>query len=169
MPSPVPTPLTGSCVRCPYLRMGDGQSIDPDPPAPPLVLDGMIQKDPEDVVNHLCDLLLLWVLGVYVSQREHPVLPHRALQQAAAREVKRKHVMVVQVGASKPGYHWSQTSCSGSCELLTAGSHDCCWRVWSCRRGKVSGLPWAQRWERSSSVGWQPPLESLMLVGKDER
>lgn len=80
MPSPGPTSLTHTCLRSPHLRMGDGQGVDPDSPAAPFVLDGMVQKDPEDVVNHLCDLLLLWVLGVYVSQREHPVLPYGALQ-----------------------------------------------------------------------------------------
>lgn len=84
VPSPVSTPLTGPCVRCPHLGVGDGQGVDPDPPAAPLVLDGVVEKDPEDVVNHLGDLLLLGVLGVDVSQREHPVLPHGALQQAAA-------------------------------------------------------------------------------------
>lgn len=84
VPSPVSTPLTGPCVCCPHLGVGDGQGVDPDPPTAPLVLDGVVEKDPEDVVNHLGDLLLLGVLGVDVSQREHPVLPHGALQQAAA-------------------------------------------------------------------------------------
>lgn len=84
VPSPVSTPLTGPCVRCPHLGVGDGQGVDPDPPTAPLVLDGVVEKDPEDVVNHLGDLLLLGVLGVDVSQRKHPVLPHGALQQAAA-------------------------------------------------------------------------------------
>lgn len=131
VPSPVSTPLTGPCVRCPHLGVGDGQGVDPDPPAAPLVLDGVVEKDPEDVVNHLGDLLLLGVLGVDVSQRKHPVLPHGALQQAAASggeggEAGGTHVRVHQVGASQPEYHGNQTTCSASGELLTVGSRGCC-------------------------------------------
>lgn len=62
--------------------MGDGQGVHPDAPAAPLILDGMVEQDAEDGVHHLCDFLLLVVLRVDEAQREHPVLPHRALQQA---------------------------------------------------------------------------------------
>lgn len=48
----------------------------------------MVEQDPKDVVHHLCYFLLLWVLGVDVSEREHPVLPHGALQQAAGTQHK---------------------------------------------------------------------------------
>lgn len=63
--------------------MRNGQGVNPDPPPSPLIFDGVVEKDPEDVVHHLCYFLLLWVLGVDVSERKHPVLPHGALQQAA--------------------------------------------------------------------------------------
>ena len=61
--------------------MGDGQSVHPDTPAPPLVFDGVVEQDAEDGVHHLCDFLLLAVPGVDEAQREHPLLPHGALQQ----------------------------------------------------------------------------------------
>lgn len=74
------------CLIYPYLGVCDGQGVYPDPPPSPLVFDGMVEKDPEDVVHHLRYFLLLGVLGVDVSEGEHPVLPHGALQQAAGAE-----------------------------------------------------------------------------------
>lgn len=64
-----------------YFGVGYGQSVHPHAPSTPFMLDGMVQQDAEDVVDHLCNLLLLRVLWVNVAQREHPVLPHRALEQ----------------------------------------------------------------------------------------
>lgn len=64
------------------LGVGDGQGVHPDAPAAPLVFDGVIEKDAEDSVHHLCDFLLFCVSRVDVAQGEHPLLPHRALQQA---------------------------------------------------------------------------------------
>lgn len=69
-----------------HLGVSDGQGVHPDPPASPLVFDGVVEQDPEDVVDHLRYLLFLWVLGIDVAQGEHPVLPHRTLQQAAGGE-----------------------------------------------------------------------------------
>lgn len=66
----------------PDLGVGDGQGVHPDAPAAPLVLDGMIKQNTEDGVHHLCDFLLLAVPRVDEAQGEHPLLPHRALQQA---------------------------------------------------------------------------------------
>lgn len=51
----------------------------------------MVEKDPKYVVHHLGYFLLFWVLGVDVSEGEHPVLPHGALQQAAGAQ-NRQHV-----------------------------------------------------------------------------
>lgn len=76
------------CVSCSHLGVCDGQGVDPDPPPSPFVFDSMVEQDPKDVVHHLGYLLLLWVLGVDVSEGEHPVLPHRALQQAAGAQHK---------------------------------------------------------------------------------
>lgn len=64
------------------LGMGDGQGVHPDAPAAPLIFDCMVEQDAEDGVNHLCDFLLLAVSWVDEAQREHPLLPHRTLQQA---------------------------------------------------------------------------------------
>lgn len=64
-----------------YFGVGYGECVHPHTPAAPLVLDGMVEKNPEDVVNHLSDLLLLWVLRVNVAEREHPILPNGTLQQ----------------------------------------------------------------------------------------
>lgn len=80
-------------VHC-YAHLGvcDGQSINPDPPPSPFVFDGVVEQDPKDVVNHLGYFLLLWILGVDVSEGEHPVLPHGALQQAAGPQHKQLHL-----------------------------------------------------------------------------
>lgn len=72
--------------------MCDGQGIHPDPPPSPFVFDGVVEQDPKDVVHHLSDFLLLWVLGVDVTEGEHPVLPHGALQQAAGTQQQTLHV-----------------------------------------------------------------------------
>lgn len=62
--------------------MGDGKGVHPDAPTAPLVLDGVVEQDAEDGVHHLRDFLLLGVSRVDEAQGEHPLLPHRALQQA---------------------------------------------------------------------------------------
>lgn len=72
--------------------MCDGQGINPDPPASPFIFDGMVKQDPKDVVNHLSYFLLLRIFGVDVSEGEHPVLPHRALQQAAGTQHNQLHL-----------------------------------------------------------------------------
>lgn len=72
-----------------HLGVCNGQRVDPHPPASPFIFDRMVEQDPKDVVDHLSYFLLLWVLGVDVSKGEHPVLPHRALQQAAG--IQHKH------------------------------------------------------------------------------
>ncbi len=70
------------CVRLgPHLGMRNRERVHPHAPATPLILNGMIKKDAKDGVHHLCDLLLLAILRVYKAQRQHPLLPHRALQQ----------------------------------------------------------------------------------------
>ncbi len=72
------------CVRMGLnLGMRNGERVHPHAPATPLILNGVIKKDAKDGVHHLCDLLLLAVLGVYKAQRQHPLLPHRALQQTS--------------------------------------------------------------------------------------
>lgn len=71
-----------------HLGVRNRQGIDPDPPPSPLIFDGVVEKNPEDVVHHLSYLLLFWVLWVDVSEGEHPVLPDRALQQAAGAEIQ---------------------------------------------------------------------------------
>ena len=58
------------------LRVCDGQRVDPDPPAPPLVLDGVVEQHPEDVEHHLRHLGFFRRPRVEVRQGEHPVLPH---------------------------------------------------------------------------------------------
>lgn len=68
--------------ECPDLGVGDGQGVHPDAPAAPLIFDGVIKQNAEDGIHHLCDFLLLVVSRVDEAQREHPLLPHRALQQA---------------------------------------------------------------------------------------
>lgn len=72
--------------------MRNGQGVNPDPPPSPFVFDGVVEQDPKDVVHHLGYFLLLRVLGVDVSEGEHPVLPHRALQQAAGARHKGAYV-----------------------------------------------------------------------------
>lgn len=72
--------------------MRNGESINPDPPPSPFIFDSMVEKDPEDVVHHFRYLLFLWVLGVDISEGEHPVLPHRALQQAADTNTKKGYM-----------------------------------------------------------------------------
>lgn len=62
--------------------MGDGQGVHPDAPAAPLVLDGVVEQDAEDGVDHLGDFLLLVVARADEAEGEHPLLPHGALQQA---------------------------------------------------------------------------------------
>lgn len=70
------------CVIFTNLWMSDGECIHPHPPAAPLVFNGVVEQDAEDGVHHLGDLLLLAALRVNVAEGQHPVLPHRALQQA---------------------------------------------------------------------------------------
>lgn len=70
------------CVcACADLGVCDGECVDPHAPASPLVLDGVIEEDAEDGVHHLCDLQLLTAARIYKAEREHPLLPHRALQE----------------------------------------------------------------------------------------
>lgn len=73
---------------CSDLGVGDGQGVNPDAPAAPLVFDGVVEQNAEDGVNHLCDFLLLAVPRVDEAQRDHPLLPHRALQQTPGRKKK---------------------------------------------------------------------------------
>lgn len=68
--------------------MGDGQCVHPDAPAAPLILDGVVEQNAEDGVHHLGDFLLLAVFWIDEAQREHPVLPYGALQQAPAAKQK---------------------------------------------------------------------------------
>lgn len=56
--------------------MGYGEGVHPHAPASPLVFDGVIQQNPEDVIHHLSDLLLFRIFRVDVAKRKHPVLPH---------------------------------------------------------------------------------------------
>lgn len=65
--------------------MGYRERVHPHPPAPPLMLDGMVEENAENVVYHLGDFLFIRVFGVYVAQREHPILPHGALKQASSK------------------------------------------------------------------------------------
>lgn len=62
-----------------YLRMSYRKRVHPDSPASPFIFDCVIKKYSENVVDHLCDLLLFRALWIDVPEREHPVLPHRAL------------------------------------------------------------------------------------------
>lgn len=66
----------------PDLGVRDGQGVHPDAPAAPLIFDSVVEQDAEDGVHHLCDFLLLAVSWVDEAQREHPLLPNGALQQA---------------------------------------------------------------------------------------
>lgn len=63
------------------LGVCDRECVDPHTPASPLMLDGVIEKDAEDGVHHLCDLQLLTAARIYKAERQHPLLPHRALQE----------------------------------------------------------------------------------------
>lgn len=56
------------CFFLSNLGVCDGQGINPDPPASPLVFDRVVEQDPEDVVDHLCNFLFLRVLGIDVAQ-----------------------------------------------------------------------------------------------------
>lgn len=87
-----------------YFGVGYGECVHPHTPATPLMLDGVVEKNPEDVVNHLSDLLLLWVLRVNVAEREHPVLPNGTLQQTPVTREMRwiKLAAVTRVKPSSP-------------------------------------------------------------------
>lgn len=148
-----------------HLGVCDGQRVHPHPPPAPFIFNSVVEQDPKDVVDHLGYFLLLRVLGVDVSEGEHPVLPHRALQQAAGTQHKKRalHVSRAAVannrmrrGRNNSEYMWA----------LTAGFRGCCWKVWSCRRGRVFWLPLARHWEWSSSAVW--PLPSVSLGGRWE-
>lgn len=67
-----------------HFRVGYRECVHPHTPPSPFVLDGMVEQNAKDVVNHLSDLLLIRVFGVDVAKRKHPVLPHRALKQTPA-------------------------------------------------------------------------------------
>jgi len=100
--------LTCVCV-CVYneradLGVGDGQGVHPDAPAAPLVFDGVVQQDAEDGVHHLCDFLLLTVPRVDEAQREHPLLPHRALQQTP--------------GNKKESHRWVNSAWAAVCDAV---------------------------------------------------
>lgn len=69
------------CKERTYLWMSDGKCVHPNPPASPLILNSMVEKDPEYGVNHFSNFLLLAVLRRNEAQGQHPVLPYRALQQ----------------------------------------------------------------------------------------
>lgn len=79
----------------PDLGVCDGECIHPHAPATPLVLNGVIKEDAEDGVHHLCDLLLLAVLGVYEAQRQHPFLPDRALQQTPTENTQYIYICIL--------------------------------------------------------------------------
>lgn len=103
--------LRNQIVSCSHLGVCDGQGINPDPPTSPLVFDGVVEQDPKDVINHLSYFLLLWVLGVDVSQGEHPVLPHGALQQAAG--TKTQSVSRAETQASHRSMITNVNACGG--------------------------------------------------------
>lgn len=63
-----------------YLRMYDGQSVHPNPPAAILVLYGVMQQHPKQRIDHIRELLLLGVLRVDVCHGYEPLLPHRHLE-----------------------------------------------------------------------------------------
>ena len=63
-----------------YLGVQYGERVDPNPPAPKLILDGVMEKHAEERHDHVSDLLLFRVVGVDVGHGEQPVLPHRHLQ-----------------------------------------------------------------------------------------
>ncbi len=89
--------------ECSDLGVGDGQGVHPDAPAAPLIFDGVIEQDAEDGVHHLCDFLLLVVSRVDEAQREHPLLPHRALKQAPEIYKKKKRT---QLCGAECKSHW---------------------------------------------------------------
>lgn len=111
----------------PDLGVGDGQGVHPDAPAAPLVLDGMIEQNTEDGVDHLRDLLLLAVPRVDEAQGEHPLLPHRALQQAP----ETSHEYTASHG--EPRWHVNTHTHTARCRsspaervwILTGGSLGC--------------------------------------------
>lgn len=85
-----------------HLRVGYGECVHPHAPPSPLVLDGMVEQNAEDVVNHLGDLLLVRVLGVDVAEGEHPVLPHGTLEQASARRIAAQSIGNTSSNLCKP-------------------------------------------------------------------
>lgn len=107
--------------------MCDGQGVDPDPPSSPFIFDGMIQEDPKDVVHHLGYFLLLWVLGVDVTEGEHPVLPHRALQQTADANTPADNQSCSTAIISKCNSHYVKPNGdeNGSFCAPTVGFHGC--------------------------------------------
>lgn len=76
MPLGVTSILKKHLQAASYLGMGYRKSIHPYSPASPFIFYCMVQENTENVVNHLCDLLLFRVLRINVTQRKHPVLPH---------------------------------------------------------------------------------------------
>lgn len=50
-----------------YFGVGYRQSVHPYTPSTPFMLDGMVEQDAENVVDHLGYLLLFRVLWVYVA------------------------------------------------------------------------------------------------------
>lgn len=85
-----------------HLRVGYGERVHPHAPPSPLVLDGMVKQNAEDVVNHLGDLLLIRVLRVDVAEGEHPVLPYGALEQASARHTTAQSIRNTSSNLCKP-------------------------------------------------------------------
>jgi len=64
--------------------MDNGQGVNPDPPAPPLEFDRVVEQDLKDLVDQLLAPVLGAGLGGQVAQGQHPVLPDRLLQEDAA-------------------------------------------------------------------------------------
>lgn len=63
-----------------YLGMGYGECIHPDSPASPFIFYCVIQKNPEDIVDHLSNLLFFRIFWIDIAKRKHPILPHWTLQ-----------------------------------------------------------------------------------------
>lgn len=68
--------------------MGYRERVHPHAPAPPLVLDCVVEENAKNVVHHLSNLLFIRVFRVYVAKREHPILPYGALKQAPSKDNK---------------------------------------------------------------------------------
>ena len=67
-----------------YLRVNDGQSVDPDSPAAVLVFDCVMEERAEKRVDHVRDQVLVGCSRGHVGHRDEPLLPDGHLEDGAS-------------------------------------------------------------------------------------